>query len=165
MHKNNKHFDDNLDVLYTVIKNQDDAINLKNVQISKLIMAIIDANNQCVALSARLADVVDDVVVKPRDHKLLHALVVCELSRNRFAFLRTQLRSLKRSIKKLGLSENIEPVVIYKNDYVPNSINVFNKLKEHLPANKFTAKNNKIQLVNKNDRKLLVDTLVGIVKR
>lgn len=105
------------------------------------------------------AEMMRDVIVKPKNIRLRHALTVCELSSNRFAFLRTQLRSLKRSLKRLKRSETSEPVIIYENNYVPNSINVLNKIKEILPRNKFTAKNNKIQLSKDCDKDVLISLL------
>ncbi|QYC92739.1 Hypothetical protein Trvi_ORF53 [Trabala vishnou gigantina nucleopolyhedrovirus] len=153
-----------LNDLLNLIKNKDIACKIKDEQISELICAIIKTNNQCVELSFRLANIIDDVIVKPQNGRLLHALAVCELSCNRFAFLRTQLRTLKRSIKKLSLNENVEPKIIYMNDYVPNSINVLNKIKESLPKNKYTAKNNKIQLIGENS-KMLIDILSEIMKQ
>ncbi|QWO71584.1 BRO [Orgyia pseudotsugata single capsid nuclopolyhedrovirus] len=124
--------------------------------VHRLICALIDAKERCARTGA-------NEIVKPRNLRLLHALAVCELSRNRFAFLRTQLRSLNRSIKQLSYSEDVEPVVIYRNDYVPNAVNVLNKIKEFLPEDVFTSKNNKIQFVKPCDRRLLVDILSAVM--
>jgi Protein of unknown function (DUF3627) len=108
-----------------------------------------------------LARLMQDVVVKPRNTKLLHAFAVCQLPCNRYAFLRTQVRSLRRSIKRLEKSEKFQPVVIYRREYVPNSINVLNKIKETLPKNMFIARNNKIQLVSDCDERKLFKILLS----
>ncbi|ACI28817.1 BRO-E [Agrotis ipsilon multiple nucleopolyhedrovirus] len=148
--------------LIKTIADKDTIIQDKDAQITKLLEAIILANSQCVNMSKRLADIIQDVVVKPQDSQLLHALAVCELSCNKYAFLRTQLRSLKRSIKRLQQSEQHEPVIIYQSDYVPNSINVLNKIKEQLPKDKFVAKHNKIQFVDDYDKDSLVELISKI---
>jgi hypothetical protein len=144
------------------IADKDSIIQHKDAQIASLLEAILQANSQCIDLSKRLADIVQDVVVKPQNCQLLHALAVCELSCNKFAFLRTQLRSLKRSIKRLQRAEQHEPIIIYQSEYVPNSINVLNKIKEQLPKDKFTARHNKIQLVDDCDKDTLVKLLSEI---
>lgn len=144
------------------IADKDSIIQDKDAQIASLLDAILQANSQCIDLSKRLADIVQDVVVKPQNCQLLHALAVCELSCNKFAFLRTQLRSLKRSIKRLQRAEQHEPIIIYQSEYVPNSINVLNKIKEQLPKDKFTARHNKIQLVDDCDKDTLVKLLSEI---
>ncbi|AIU41286.1 bro-2 [Sucra jujuba nucleopolyhedrovirus] len=71
---------------------------------------------------------------KPKNKKLLHVLVVCELSDDRFAFLRTQTRSLKRALKNLCRNESKQapsksPIVVMHVVHVPNSINLYNRLK------------------------------------
>nr|QGX02372.1 bro-h [Mamestra configurata nucleopolyhedrovirus A] len=141
------------------IADKDTIIQHKDAQIAELLNAILLANSQCMSLSKRLVDIVQDVVVKPQNCQLLHALAVCELSCNKFAFLRTQLRSLKRSIKRLQRVEQHEPTIIYQSDYVPNSINILNKIKEQLPKDKFTARHNKIQLVDDCGKDTLVKLL------
>lgn len=148
--------------LIETLADKDSIIRHKDDQIAKLLDAIVFANTQCVDMSKHLADIINDVVVKPHNTQLLHALAVCELSCNKYAFLRTQLRSLKRSIKRLQQTEEHEPVIIYQSDYVPNSINVLNKIKEQLPKNKFVAKHNKIQFVDDYDKESLVKLISGI---
>ncbi|AIE47781.1 bro [Peridroma alphabaculovirus] len=157
--------EDNIETRQYLIKSiadKDDIIQSKDEQIAKLLEAILQANAQCVDLSTRLANLVQDVVVKPQNSQLLHALAVCDLSCNRFAFLRTQLRSLKRSVKRLQRSEQREPVIIYQSDYVPNSMNVLNKIKEQLPKDKFVARYNRIQLSEDCDPAMMVRLLSEI---
>jgi Protein of unknown function (DUF3627) len=155
----------NIETLQCLIKllaDKDGAIQHKDEQIASLLDAVLRANSQCINLSQRIADMVQDVVVKPRDCRLLHALAVCQVSSNKFAFLRTQLRSLKRSMKRLERIDNHEPVVIYQSEYVPNSMNVLNVIKEQLPKDKFVAHHNKIQLADDYDKDILVKLLSEI---
>ncbi|AKN80572.1 Baculovirus repeated orf A [Perigonia lusca single nucleopolyhedrovirus] len=102
---------------------------------------------------------IDIVIVEPTDNRLLHALTVCEVSHNNFAFLRTQKRSLERSIKRLSVNQKHPPTIIYKNNYVLNPISVLNRLKETLPKDKFKSKNNIIQC----DKRLLIETLCRLL--
>lgn len=148
--------------LIKTIVDKDTIIRHKDEQIAQLLEAIMLANGQCVNMAKQLAGILEDVVVKPQNSQLLHALAVCELSCNKYAFLRTQLRSLKRSIKRLHQSEQHEPVIIYQSDYVPNSINVLNKIKEQLPKDKFVARHNKIQFVDDYDKETLVKLISEI---
>lgn len=145
------------DSLIKTIVDKDAVIERKDRQITELLELIMFANSRNAEMSKRLADIIKDVVAKPQNSQLLHALAVCELSSNKYAFLRTQMRSLKRSLKRLRKrSTDREPVIIYQSEYVPNSINVLNKIKEHLPKNKFVAKHNTIQFVeNYNKENLL----------
>ncbi|QEI03664.1 BRO-B [Rachiplusia nu nucleopolyhedrovirus] len=110
-----------------------------------------------------LKQILPDVVARPKDRNLWDSLLVCELSCNRFAFVRTQLRSIQRSLKRLQRSEETDPIIIYENNYVPNSINVLNKIKEFIPKTKFTSKNNVIQLSNDYDKQSLISLLNNIV--
>ncbi|AUV65417.1 BRO-G [Alphabaculovirus myunipunctae] len=139
-------------------ENYNDEMASKNEEIARLVEVVVLAN-------IRIADIVRDSIVKPRDCRLLHSLAVCELSCNEFAFLRTQLRSLKRSIKRLRRAEQREPVIIYQSDYVPNAVNVLNKIKEQLPKDKFRARHNKIQLIDGGDKDTLVQLLHNEMKQ
>ncbi|AWW14401.1 bro-2 [Hyposidra talaca nucleopolyhedrovirus] len=120
--------------------------------------AFLNTDNKCIIQDATL--------VKPKNARLQHAFVVCEMSDNRFAFLRTQLRSINRSLKNLRNNESdVPPSIVLKINYVPNSINLFNKLKELLPSGKFKAKNNTIQLTQDFNRTMLLNTIKFLVKQ
>nr|QGX02320.1 bro-d [Mamestra configurata nucleopolyhedrovirus A] len=94
-------------------------------------------------LANRVVDVAQDVVVKPADPQLRHSLAVCDLGNDQFAFIRPQKRSLKRSLDRLLVDEQN---IVFHSDYVPNAMNVLNKVKEAIPKEKFTARHNKITL-------------------
>ncbi|AGR56801.1 bro [Hemileuca sp. nucleopolyhedrovirus] len=158
----------NLTPILHKLKTMFDSDMYTKEQVIRLICDLIEKNDFSVIDDYETLEVDDyknDTIIKPQNSRLLHALAVCELSSNRFAFLRTQMRSLNRSLKKLTLSEKTKPTVIYQIDYVPNSINVLNKIKEQLPKDKFKAKNNQIQLTDDCSSKFLVDILIKIMKR
>nr|WUR10822.1 Bro-e [Calliteara abietis nucleopolyhedrovirus] len=105
--------------------------------------ALIDANNRTAELANRMADIAQDVIAKPSDPQLLHSLAVCSMGGDQYAFLRPQKRSLKRSLDRLSVDEKD---IVFKSDYVPNSMNVLNKVKERLPKEKYKAHHNRITL-------------------
>ncbi|AJD09183.1 baculovirus repeated namegeneORF [Condylorrhiza vestigialis mutiple nucleopolyhedrovirus] len=102
----------------------------------------------------RVADIFQDVVTKPANPQLCHSLAVCDLGNDQFAFVRPQKRSLQRSLRRLGSSN-----VIFSSDYVPNSMNVLNKVKEFIPRNNFKAKHNKITLLENYTKEQLMDVI------
>ncbi|AAF05273.1 ORF159 [Xestia c-nigrum granulovirus] len=103
-----------------------------------------DARVETAQLANRMADVAQDVIAKPSDPQLLHSLAVCSMGGDQYAFLRPQKRSLKRSLNRLSVDDS---QILFKSDYVPNSMNVLNKVKENLPKDKFKARHNKITLL------------------
>ncbi|AHH82626.1 BRO-A [Buzura suppressaria nucleopolyhedrovirus] len=106
----------------------------------------------------------DTTLLKPKNTRLQHAFVVCEMSDNRFAFLRTQLRSINRSLKKLRNNESdTPPSIVLSIHHVPNSISLFNRLKESLPSGKFVAKNNTIKLTRDFNRTMLLNTIKFLI--
>ena len=49
--------------------------------------------------------------------------------------------------------------IVFRSDYVPNSMNVLNKVKESLPRDKFKAKHNKITLLDNLTKEQLVEAV------
>nr|ABO13902.1 BRO-a [Bombyx mori nucleopolyhedrovirus]WRK23279.1 baculovirus repeat orf a [Bombyx mori nucleopolyhedrovirus] len=113
-----------------------------------------EARRETAQLANRMADIAQDVIAKPNNPQLLHSLAVCALGGEKYAFLRAQKRSLNRSIKRLGSSD-----VVFSSDYVPNAMNVLNKVKETLPRNQYKAKHNKITLLQNLTREQLIDAV------
>nr|AAF66674.1 bro-a [Spodoptera litura nucleopolyhedrovirus] len=113
-----------------------------------------NARRETAQLANRMADIAQDVIAKPDNPQLLHSLAVCALGGEEYAFLRAQKRSLNRSIKRLGSSD-----VVFSSDYVPNAMNVLNKVKETLPRNQYKAKHNKITLLQNLTREQFIDAV------
>nr|AFS51929.1 DekiORF51 [Dendrolimus kikuchii nucleopolyhedrovirus] len=114
-----------------------------------------DANQTIGHMANRMADIAQDVVAKPDNPQLLHSLAVCALGNEEYAFLRAQKRSLNRSLKRLGSND-----VVFSSDYVPNAMNVLNRVKkETLPRNRFRARHNKITLLENLTREQLVEAV------
>nr|WPN08715.1 bro-B [Cnaphalocrocis medinalis granulovirus] len=101
------------------------------------------ARKETAELANRMADIAQDVIAKPSDPQLLHSLAVCDVGGDQYAFLRPQKRSLNRSLSRLSVDEKD---IVYKSDYVPNAMNVLNKIKERLPKGKYKAHHNRITL-------------------
>ncbi|AUR45083.1 Bro-d protein [Spilosoma obliqua nucleopolyhedrosis virus] len=114
------------------------------------------ANENLAHMANRMADIAQDVIAKPSDPQLLHSLAVCALGNDQYAFVRPQKRSLQRSLNRLSVDEGD---IVFRSDYVPNSVNVLNKVKETLPRDKFKAKHNKITLLNNLTREQLVEAV------
>ncbi|QYC92698.1 Baculovirus repeated ORF 2 [Trabala vishnou gigantina nucleopolyhedrovirus] len=114
------------------------------------------ARKETAQLANRMADIAQDVIAKPSDPRLLHSLAVCSIGNDQYAFVRPQARSLKRSLERLAVTEQD---VVYKSDYVPNAVNVLNKVKENLPKDKFKARHNKITLLEDLTKEDLVDAI------
>nr|AJP07754.1 baculovirus repeated ORF c [Helicoverpa armigera nucleopolyhedrovirus] len=111
-------------------------------------------------LANRMADIAQDVIAKPSDPQLLHSLAVCSMGGDQYAFLRPQKRSLKRSLDRLSVDEKD---IVFKSDYVPNSMNVLNKVKERLPKEKFKARHNRITLHEDLTREDLLQAIESTV--
>ncbi|ADD73851.1 BRO-J [Lymantria xylina nucleopolyhedrovirus] len=121
-----------------------------------LTQALIASNERTAQLADRMADIAQDVITKPSNPRLRHLLAVCEIGQNEYAFLRPQKRNLKRSLDRLSV-DNRE--IVYKSEYVPNAMNVLNKVKESLPKDKFKARHNKITLLEDLTKEDLVDAI------
>ncbi|AUV65303.1 BRO-B [Alphabaculovirus myunipunctae] len=115
-----------------------------------------EARKETAQLANRMADIAQDVIAKPANPQLLHSLAVCSMGGDQYVFVRPQKRSLKRSLDRLAVEERD---IVYKSDYVPNGVNVLNKVKEALPKDKFTARHNKITLLNDMTKEELVDVI------
>ncbi|AUA60286.1 BRO-A [Operophtera brumata nucleopolyhedrovirus] len=116
----------------------------------------IEARKEIAQLANRMADISQDVIAKPSDPQLLHSLAVCAVGNDQYAFLRPQKRSMQRSLKRLSIDDKD---IIYKSDYVPNAMNVLNKVKEALPKNKFKSRHNKITLLNNMTKEQFIDVI------
>ncbi|QYC92701.1 Baculovirus repeated ORF 1 [Trabala vishnou gigantina nucleopolyhedrovirus] len=114
------------------------------------------ARQDTAQLANRMADIAQDVITKPSDPRLLHSLAVCSMGGDQYAFLRPQARSLKRSLERLSV-ENKD--IVFKSNYVPNAVNVLNKVKENLPKDKYTARHNKITLLEDLTKEDLVEAI------
>ncbi|ACI28770.1 BRO-B [Agrotis ipsilon multiple nucleopolyhedrovirus] len=114
------------------------------------------ANQSMSNLANRVVDMAQDVAVKPADPNLRHSLAVCAIGNDQYAFLRPQKRSLKRSLDRLSADEQN---IVFQSDYVPNAMNVLNKVKEALPKKKYTARHNKITLLEDFSRDELLDVI------
>ncbi|ACO53587.1 Bro-b [Euproctis pseudoconspersa nucleopolyhedrovirus] len=114
------------------------------------------ARKETAQLANRMADIAQDVVAKPNDPQLLHSLAVCSIGGDQYAFLRPQKRSLKRSLDRLSVDERD---IVFKSDYVPNAVNILNKVKENLPKDKYTARHNKITLLENLTKEDLVKAI------
>ncbi|AAR28918.1 bro-j [Leucania separata nucleopolyhedrovirus] len=117
---------------------------------------LMKANERIENLANRMADIAQDVVAKPSDPQLLHSLAVCAMGGDQYVFLRPQKRSLKRSLDRLSVDDS---QILFKKDYVPNSMNVLNKVKENLPRDKFKARHNKITLMEDLTKEDLMEAI------
>jgi prophage antirepressor-like protein len=115
-----------------------------------------EARKETAQLANRMADIAQDVIAKPANPQLLHSLAVCSMGGDQYAFIRPQKRSLKRSLNRLAVEDRD---IVFKSDYVPNGVNVLNKVKEALPKDKFTARHNKITLLDDMTKDELVDVI------
>ncbi|AUF81619.1 bro-b [Malacosoma neustria nucleopolyhedrovirus] len=147
---------DKLIVFANALVESNKGLMVANDRNNTLTLALISANEKIDALANRMADIAQDVIAKPSDPQLLHSLAVCSMGGDQYAFLRPQKRSLKRSLNRLSVDEKN---IVYKSDYVPNAINVLNKVKETLPKDKFKAKNNKITLLEGLGRDDLIEAI------
>jgi prophage antirepressor-like protein len=163
---------ENLTIALTESNNKLSETNEKLITLANAIVAantgLVQANNmlnearkdaenarkETAQLANRMADIAQDVIAKPSDPQLLHSLAVCALGNEEYAFLRAQRRSLDRSIKRLGSSD-----VVFKSDYVPNAMNVLNKVKEALPRDKYRARHNKITLLENLTKEQLMEAV------
>nr|QPD01957.1 BRO-O [Lymantria dispar multiple nucleopolyhedrovirus]QPD02131.1 BRO-O [Lymantria dispar multiple nucleopolyhedrovirus] len=127
--------------------------NEKNNTLTQALIAVTERTDK---LANRIIDLAQDVVTKPSDPRLCHSLAVCSLGGDQYAFLRPQKRNMKRSLDRLSV-DNRE--IVYKSEYVPNAMNVLNKVKENLPRDKFKARHNKITLLEDLTKEDLVDAI------
>ncbi|QHB21803.1 Bro-g [Artaxa digramma nucleopolyhedrovirus] len=114
------------------------------------------ARKETAQLANRMADIAQDVIAKPKNPQLLHSLAVCDLGGDQYAFLRPQRRNMKRSLDRLSVDSR---GIVFQSDYVPNAINVLNKVKENLPKEKYTARHNKITLLEDLTKSDLVEAI------
>ncbi|WBB27180.1 BRO-C [Mythimna sequax nucleopolyhedrovirus] len=135
--------DNKIDKLTMALCTSNQKLQETTNQIVKFASALVEANQGLIAANKHMADIAQDIITKPSDPQLLHSLAVCALGGDQYAFLRPQKRSLKRSLDRLSIEEKD---ILFKRDYVPNSVNVLNKVKEHLPKDKFKAHHNRITL-------------------
>lgn len=140
-----------------------EALVILSQNMSKALVMINDARKdselarkETAELANRMADIAQDVITKPSDPQLLHSLAVCAMGGDQYAFLRPQKRSLKRSLDRLSVDERD---IVYRSDYVPNAMNVLNKVKEALPKDKYTARHNRITLREDLTKEQLVEVI------
>lgn len=136
-----------------IMKQKEELIKQKDDSLLKANESILKLAERVTTICERMTSIAADVVVKPADPKLLHGLVVCQVGKNEFAFLRRQRRSLDKSLKTLRKNKS-KLDVIFQKDYVPNPINVLNKVKEQIPKNMRVSKSNTLKLLgdfSKND--------------
>ena len=117
---------------------------------------INEARRETAQLANRMADIAQDVIAKPANPQLCHSLAVCDLGNDQYAFVRPQKRSLKQSLNRLSIDERD---IVFRSDYVPNAMNVLNKVKESIPRNNFKAKHNKITLLENYSKEQLMEVI------
>lgn len=137
-----------------------------NNDLMVLAKGLLESNKALIALSNRMADMVQDVVSKPESKKLLHTLSLHELESKDIAFTRCQRRYLKKALKRLAMKDP-SARQIYNVDYVPNGINVLNCVKECLREEKkdFEAKHNVIKMLNDMSPEQVVAVVKKVVDR
>ncbi|AAQ91673.1 baculovirus repeated ORF [Choristoneura fumiferana DEF multiple nucleopolyhedrovirus] len=136
------------------------AANLNLVEANKGLLTafniINEARRETAQLANRMADIAQDVIAKPANPQLCHSLAVCDLGNDQYAFVRPQKRSLKQSLNRLSIDERD---IVFRSDYVPNAMNVLNKVKESIPRNNFKAKHNKITLLENYTKEQLMEVI------
>nr|AXE72235.1 baculovirus repeated ORF [Anticarsia gemmatalis multiple nucleopolyhedrovirus] len=134
--------------------------NLNLVEANKGLLTafniINEARRETAQLANRMADIAQDVIAKPSNPQLCHSLAVCDLGNDQYAFVRPQKRSLKQSLNRLSIDERD---IVFRSDYVPNAMNVLNKVKESIPRNNFKAKHNKITLLENYTKEQLMEVI------
>nr|WRQ96480.1 bro-d [Mamestra configurata nucleopolyhedrovirus A]WRQ96800.1 bro-c [Mamestra configurata nucleopolyhedrovirus B]WRQ96963.1 bro-c [Mamestra configurata nucleopolyhedrovirus B] len=154
--------DDKIEELTVSLTEANGALISLSQNLSSALNMVNEARQDMTQLANRVVDVAQDVVVKPADPQLRHSLAVCDLGNDQFAFIRPQKRSLKRSLDRLLVDEQN---IVFHSDYVPNAMNVLNKVKEAIPKEKFTARHNKITLLDNFSRDELVDVVSSALKQ
>ena len=160
----------------TRLANSIDQNKILTQQLIKSNDQLIIANRQVVDLANRLANIAEDVISKLQNHQLLHSLMLHKIEKNKrmnaaddeqkeFVFTRCQRRSLENSLKRLQ-KKNPNAMEVYRNGYMPNSVNILNCVKDALKESKinYKARSNIIQLIEHDSRIDETDTLVNIVK-
>lgn len=116
---------------------------------------VLNSNKEYAALTKRVIDMAEHVVVRPQNEKLLHAIAVYEVGtveeddeqRLRCKVLRTQQRNLERAEGQLQ-KLNPKSKLIFRKQPCPNGFNVLNAVKEEMNRRDihFKAKANEIQV-------------------
>nr|UCC42529.1 bro [Helicoverpa armigera nucleopolyhedrovirus] len=148
------------EALTVALQNANHNLAVANQGLLKAFDVVNDARKETAEIAKRMADIAQDVIAKPSDPQLLHSLAVCSMGGDQYAFLRPQKRSLKRSLDRLSVDEKD---IVYKSDYVPNSMNVLNKVKERLPKEKYKARHNRITLHEDLTREDLLQAIESTV--
>ncbi|ABY65826.1 baculovirus repeated ORF e [Orgyia leucostigma nucleopolyhedrovirus] len=138
------------------IINMNQNLIIANKGLLQAVEMINEARKETAQLANRMVDMSQDVIAKPSNPQLLHALAVCSMGGDQYAFLRPQRKSLKRSLDRLSIQDKD---IVFKSDYVPNAVNVLNKVKENLPKEKYMARNNKITLLEDLTKEDLVEAI------
>ncbi|QBC76031.1 bro protein [Neophasia sp. alphabaculovirus] len=136
------------------------AANLNLVEANRGLLTAFNIINEArrvtTQLANRMADIAQDVIAKPANPQLCHSLSVCDLGNDQYAFVCPQKRSLKQSLNRLSIGERD---IVFRSDYVPNSMNVLNKVKESIPRNNFKAKHKKITLLKNYTKEQLMEVI------
>ncbi|AJP09006.1 Bro6 [Heliothis virescens ascovirus 3f] len=148
------------ETLTIALQNANQNLSIANQGLLKAFDIVNEARKETAELANRMADIAQDVIAKPSDPQLLHSLAVCSMGGDQYAFLRPQKRSLKRSLDRLSVDEKD---IVFKSDYVPNSMNVLNKVKERLPKEKYKARHNRITLHEDLTREDLLQAIESTV--
>nr|ANS71042.1 baculovirus repeated ORF s [Lymantria dispar multiple nucleopolyhedrovirus] len=151
---------DKLITFASALINANNALAQSNTMINEARKDSENARKETADLANRMADIAQDVIAKPSDPQLLHSLAVCAIGGDQYAFLRPQKRSLKRSLDRLSVDEKD---IVFRSEYVPNAMNVLNKVKERLPKDKFKARHNRITLHENLTREDLLDAIESTV--
>ena len=133
----------------TIMQNKIDKLLRKNKKTNRKLSIIEEQNNgltiQNAELSTKLEDVLDDRVVKADNTSNQHAFAVIkdsdENNKRQYYVIRTKKKSMKQTIKSYkNVHQNA--VELLNIEYNPNSINLWDRIKERLGRTKILCKLN-----------------------
>lgn len=97
---------------------------IKNTTIDQLTNALVESHKTIDALK-------QDVIHKPNNKQQLHSMVILKISNKSLLCLRRQKRSMKAALKKVYKSYP-SAEEIFSRDLIPNAMNTWSMLKEHV---------------------------------
>jgi len=142
--KENKEQSKKIDDLLNFAKDTKVQNNDLNENINDLHEKLDETNEHLEDIKEKLDSATDDRVPKPKDLKNTNSFILFQISLTKFYILKCQRRSIKTSIKKLNVKYK-SLIEILNIDYNPNTINLFQRLKEEL-TNNLKFKNSEIEL-------------------
>lgn len=97
---------------------------IKNTTIDQLTNALVESHKTIDALK-------QDVIHKPNNKQQLHSMVIFKISNKSLLCLRRQKRSMKVALKKIYKSYP-SAEEIFSRDLIPNAMNTWSMLKDHV---------------------------------